>query len=456
MVLTQRQMLLDGGTGASAATPSLVPPSPKPEPTLPEDRPMVEPLAGLAASKARKRQDTIVNPEVPVAPDTPKPKTDWGGQPSPGFIANLRSKILGIDPPKPESAPRPAPKTPRTYGILQPTLERVEAANRAANVPEYLRNQGFGRTAGVASFLEGQGSINPIAPYFGRRPGKGAALALLGVNTAMQLGLAESDEDYKSAIREYLAQWGYPDDVIEGATTSSVGASTVASIAGGMADAAIQDAQIVGAFGVAGAAAGATYFGVGAVPGFFVGTGVGRVVAGASSMIDYAIEPLLKAMTGNSDSTDNWIPTAYDLIPFKSTVATESWSETGEQAGIDGYFSTQQSGKFLSPTMADAEQKRLHSNYYANNPSVKDPRIDEITELISMGHFIGKDDRGVWGIDSDAYWQYRNETVAIIDKDAARKFLPPLSAEGKEWYSTYGKSFNENVWNSLFMNEFVR
>ena len=461
MVLTQRQMLLDGGTGASAATPSLVPPSPKPEPTPSEPRPVVEPLIGMAS--ARKRQDKIVNPEVPVAPDTPKPKTDWGSQSGGGFLPNLRSKILGIDPPKPTAeTPRPAPKTPKSltpksFSVLQPTTTRSDAASRMRNIPEYLRGQGFTNTAGIASYLEGQGSINPFAPYFGKtRSGKKSAAGLLALSTALQLGSSLTDDEYRSEVASVLSDYGYPEDVINDATSAMIGGQTTAAVAGSMLDSAAMDAQIVGGFGVAGAAAGATFFGVGAPVGFGIGLGFGRIIAGASAMIDYAIEPLLKSITGNAGNTDNWIPTAYDLVPFKSTQATDVLSEVGGQSGLDLYFSTQQAGKFLSPTAAEAEWDKLTSNYYANNRTMKDPRIDEITELISMGHFIGKDNEGKWGIDSNAYWDYRAKTIGIIDTETARNFLPPLSAEGKEWQSLYGNNLNETIWNSLFLNEFVR
>jgi hypothetical protein len=362
--------------------------------------------------------------------------------------------------------PKPLPRNVfrGTGDYINPEGEKVKWGEV---IPYKLQTGGLNRSAGLVRFLQGLGAVNPLPKGSVKPTLKYMAITNLIALAPTMLSEPESSAEYVDLLvdelnypREYAQEWADA-----GAQYIDKG-KAVAQVAGVIGDQVSRDLQVSLAFGLAAAPFGAPAGGVGMIPAFFVGAGIGRMVSGVSSIIDQFVEPIINTIAQKEYGTSEWIdiPTIYNAIPFNRPTSPRSPNQeedtdiisVGLGNTFEGFARQQQltsnpDNRYLSPTEYYAEHERYRSNFYNTNGTIQDPKLEQTKTLFTEGYFVMKTEDGKFGIDHQAYDEFRYKTIPYLRDEDVRKFLPPLSEAGKEW-SASRSVMTLSDWETLWMN----
>jgi len=303
----------------------------------------------------------------------------------------------------------------------------------------------FGLT-GIAGMVGSQGKLNPFAPvsdplmelYRGNRRGaiKGGItsalmqLAMLGMSGAA----LEGERDRIYAI---LKENGVPEEYLDGAVQKYIDEAKIPTYINMTAAGTVNDAQIIGASTALGAAIGAFGLGVGAVAGAAFGWGAGTIIAGANNV--------LAMFSGNT------APNLYSTLPYNAyedpNFFTNAWTESSANKGVSDYLAQQDPNRFIP---YDEANKWIVQYYSNSTPIAGDPRNEEVYGLIKQGYFVAKSYDGTYGIDQAAYQAYMIESSLYRTDADKKRYLPEISAAGKEFAADPGLLNTQDEWNGIW------
>lgn len=458
---------------------------------------------------------TGVKPTPPKAP-TPTPPVPSGPAP-----ARTRVSTYSTETPDPIMDGGQGGKP----GILRRTWEgikgRNDVRNKWINTFDSWSERGWGSPTGIGGKLGSTamayGEVNPFAPITKQ---KGALNKLLGlgfllVNTGAagyaDLAVNEAkkgeflkyytdlyvDAGYDEGTAAFLAEQDVQtvSEDIGGAAFKMVGA-TIA----GLGDAAVQDAQVIGAFGAAGSVV--PVFGTG------VGIAVGTAAAGISNIfnmiegIGNSVLTLLDLANGGKNVDKNggvWIdlPSFDDFLPTSVGMGQDNKSlyidedkdgvqddnETtpnpyfvpenqrtvwgGSKSPITtAFFAGVESDRvnntgvaklneydperFNTKEDADREKNRYLAGvpYYRRADTTEsDPRAQELYDLVNKGYFVYQNSDGNWAFDEESANQYLADTTIFKTMPDKLRYLNkfmPVDSHGNAFVKSGGiKSMDE-------------
>jgi hypothetical protein len=303
----------------------------------------------------------------------------------------------------------------------------------------------FGLT-GVAGMIGSQGKLNPLAPItdplmeFTRGNRKGAIkggitsalmqLAMLGISGAA----LEGERDRIYAI---LKENGVPEEYLDGAVQKYIDEARIPTYVNMTAAGTVNDAQIIGMSTLAGAVLAPMTGGVSIVAGIGIGWGLGTIIAGANNVIGML--------------SMNSLPNLYSAIPYNAyedpNFFTNAWTESSANKGVADYLAQQDPNRFIP---YDEANKWIVQYYSNSTPIAGDPRNEEVYGLIKQGYFVAKSYDGTYGIDQAAYQAYMIESSLYRTDADKKRYLPEISAAGKEFAADPGLLNTQDEWNGIW------
>lgn len=306
----------------------------------------------------------------------------------------------------------------------------------------------IGALSTVGTMVSAQGKLNPLAPitdpmmdlYHGR---KGRAIKG-GISSAlMQLAMFQFSsltlEQERDTISSILKQNGVPDEYLEEATTAYIDGAKLPQYISSQVAGTVNDAQIIGASMAGGALIGSALPGVGTIAGLGLGWTAGTIIAGANNVLALF--------------TANQAPNLYTAIPYNAyeddKFITNGWTESSANKAVADFLAKQDSNRFIA---YDEAAPWIQKYYSASTPLAGDPRNKEIFDLIKQGYFVTKGYDGTYGIDPWAWQSYMIESALYKNPEDKKRYLPELTAAGKEFASAPTLTETQEGWNSLWRN----